>query len=130
MRTVTSNRHSGVPSESIGKIRAESMPEDGPAAPGSEHHATEDRSGRRVVRRAIWIAPAEGITFPGAAQVFRIRRDTFDHLGNRLSKEIVHEVTSLTADQATPEAIRSGSLALDGGKQESLRFSQRNDLVR
>jgi predicted transposase YbfD/YdcC len=37
--------------------------------------------------------------------VFRIRRDTFDHLGHRLSKEVVHGVTSLTADQATPEQI-------------------------
>lgn len=79
--------------------------DDRPAAPGSEHHVAEDRSKGRIVRRAIRIAPAEGITFPGAAQVFRIRRDTFDHLGNRLSKEIVHGVTSLTADQATPETI-------------------------
>jgi hypothetical protein len=37
--------------------------------------------------------------------VFRVLRDTFDHLGNRLSKEIAHGVTSLTADQATPETI-------------------------
>lgn len=29
----------------------------------------------------------------------------FDHLGNRLSKQIVHGVTSLTVDQATPEQI-------------------------
>jgi predicted transposase YbfD/YdcC len=35
----------------------------------------------------------------------RIRRDTFDHLGNRLSKEVVHGVTTLTAEQATPEQI-------------------------
>lgn len=34
-----------------------------------------------------------------------IRRDTFDHQGNHLSKEIVHGVTSLTAEQATPEVI-------------------------
>lgn len=58
-----------------------------PAAPGSEHHVAEDHSHGRVVRRAIWVAPADGIDFPGAAQVFRIRRDTFDHLGRRLSKE-------------------------------------------
>ncbi len=76
-----------------------------PAAPGSEHHVAEDRSHGRIVRRAIWVAPADGIDFPGAAQVFRIRRDTFDHLGRRLSKEVVHGVTSLTAEQATPEQI-------------------------
>ncbi|GLZ43812.1 hypothetical protein Acsp05_74360 [Actinokineospora sp. NBRC 105648] len=76
-----------------------------PAAPGSEQHATTDHGKGRIVRRAIWTAPADDIEFPGAAQVFRIRRDTFDHLGNRLSKEIVHGVTSLTADRATPEQL-------------------------
>lgn len=76
-----------------------------PAAPGSEHHVTEDRGHGRIVRRAIWVTPADGVNFPGAAQVFRIRRDTFDHLGRRLSKEVVHGVTSLTAEQATPEQI-------------------------
>lgn len=72
-----------------------------PAAPGTEHHVEEDRSKGRIVRRAIWTAPANGINFPGAAQVFRIRRDTFNHLGNRLTKEVVHGVTSLTAEQVT-----------------------------
>ncbi|WP_285509996.1 ISAs1 family transposase [Actinokineospora sp. NBRC 105648] len=72
-----------------------------PAAPGTEHHVTEDRSRGRIVRRAIWIVPAEGVDFPSAAQVFRIRRDTFDHLGNRLTKEVVHGVTSLDAGRAT-----------------------------
>lgn len=76
-----------------------------PAAPGTEHYVEEDRSKGRIVRRAIWIAPADGIDFPGAAQVFRIRRDTFDHAGNRLSKEVVHGVTSLTADQAAPALL-------------------------
>jgi predicted transposase YbfD/YdcC len=76
-----------------------------PAAPGSEHHVVTDHSHGRIVRRAIWVAPADGIDFPGAAQVFRIRRGTFDHLGRRLSKEVVHGVTSLTVEQATPEQI-------------------------
>jgi predicted transposase YbfD/YdcC len=76
-----------------------------PAASGTEHHVTEDRSKGRIVRRAIWIAPADGVTFPGAVQVFRIRRDTFDHLGNRLSKEIVHGVTSLNTTQASAGQI-------------------------
>jgi predicted transposase YbfD/YdcC len=76
-----------------------------PARPGTEHHVTEDRSKGRIVRRAIWVAPADGVEFPGAAQVFRIRRDTFDHAGNRLSKEVVHGVTSLTVDQAAPALL-------------------------
>lgn len=76
-----------------------------PAAPGSAHHVEEDRSKGKIVRRQIWTAPAGGVDFPGAAQVFRIRRDTFDHEGTRLSKEVVHGITSLTADQANPEVI-------------------------
>lgn len=76
-----------------------------PAAPGSEHHVETDRGNGKIVRRAIWVAPATGVEFPGAAQVFRIRRDTFDHAGNRLSKEVVHGVTSLTAAQADPRQL-------------------------
>jgi predicted transposase YbfD/YdcC len=75
------------------------------AAPGTEHHVETDHSKGRIVRRSIWIAPSAGVDLPGAAQVFRIRRDTFDHTGNRLSKEVVHGVTSLTAEQAAPEMI-------------------------
>lgn len=76
-----------------------------PATPGTEHHVEIDRSKGRIVRRAIWVAPADGIDFPGAQQVFRIRRDTFDHEGTRLSKEVVHGVTSLNPDQAGPVKI-------------------------
>jgi predicted transposase YbfD/YdcC len=76
-----------------------------PAAPGTAHHTETDRSTGKIVRRQIWVAPATGIDFPGAAQVFRIRRDTFDHAGNHLTKEVVHGITSLTAAQADPEMI-------------------------
>jgi predicted transposase YbfD/YdcC len=75
------------------------------AVPGTEHHLDTDHGKGRIVRRSVWIGPAGGVDFPGAAQVFRIRRDTFDHKGNRLSKEVVHGVTSLTAEQATVEVI-------------------------
>jgi hypothetical protein len=53
------------------------------------------------VHRQIRAAPADGIDFPGAAQIFRIRRDVFDLAGQRLSKEVVHGITSLTVEQAT-----------------------------
>jgi predicted transposase YbfD/YdcC len=76
-----------------------------PAAPGTAHHVTEDRSTGTIVRRAIWTAPAGGVEFPGAAQVFRIRRDTFDHLGIRLTKEVVHGVTSLDTARASADRI-------------------------
>lgn len=75
------------------------------AVPGTEHHIEQDRSKGRIVRRAIWVAPADGVDFPGVAQVFCIRRDAYDHQGNHLSKEIVHGVTSLTTGQAGPEVI-------------------------
>jgi hypothetical protein len=48
------------------------------AAPSSADRIETDRSKGRIVRRSIWVAPATGVEFPGAAQVFRIRRDTFD----------------------------------------------------
>ena len=75
------------------------------AKPKTEHHLDVDRSKGRIVHRAIWVAPAKGIDFPGAAHVFRIRRDIFDAQGNRLSKEIVHGVTSLSAAPADPAKI-------------------------
>jgi predicted transposase YbfD/YdcC len=85
-----------------------------PAAPGTEHDVRTDRGRGRIVRRAIWVAPAGGVEFPGVAQVFRIRRDTFDHLGRRLTKEIVHGVTSLTALLAGP-GLLAGMVRSHGG---------------
>jgi len=75
------------------------------AGEGCGHHWGEDRSHGRTVRRQIWICPAQGIDFPGAAQIFRIRRDVFNTSGDRVSKEIVHGVTSLEAGQACAKAI-------------------------
>jgi predicted transposase YbfD/YdcC len=76
-----------------------------PAAPGTAHHTETDRSTGKIVRRQIWVAPANDVDFPVAAQVFRIRRDTFDQAGNHLTKQVVHGITSLTAAQATPETL-------------------------
>ena len=59
------------------------------------------------MRRSIWVADAEGIDFPHAAHVLRIRRDTMDHDGSLLAKEIVHGITTLDAVRGTPEAWRS-----------------------
>jgi predicted transposase YbfD/YdcC len=68
-------------------------------------HVHEARPGTKRIERAIWIAPAEGIDFPAAAQIFRIRRLTFNALGERIAKEVVHGITSLGAPQATAEAV-------------------------
>jgi hypothetical protein len=68
-------------------------------------HREEDGSHGRIVHRQIQAAPADGIDFPGAAQIFRMRRDVFDLAGQRLSKEVVHGITSLTVEQATAQAL-------------------------
>lgn len=52
------------------------------AVPGTEDDCEIDRSTGRIVRRSIWAAPADDIDFPGAAQVFQIRRDTYDSQGH------------------------------------------------
>ena len=53
----------------------------------------------------MWTAAATGIGFPGAAQLFRLRRDTYDLSGRRISKQVVHGITSLTADTLRIERI-------------------------
>lgn len=68
-------------------------------------HAEDDRGHGRRVRRAIWLVPADGIDFPGAQRVFRIRREVRDTCGRLISKEIVHGITSLGIEQAAAEAV-------------------------
>ena len=62
----------------------------------------EDRGHGRTERRSIRTAPADDTLFPGAAQVFRLRRDIGGLDGVRTAKEIVFGVTSLPADLAGP----------------------------
>jgi predicted transposase YbfD/YdcC len=71
------------------------------AVAGSAGHTDEQTIGGRRVVREIWTADAAGIDFPGAEQVFRIRRTVYDLAGYRISKEIVHGITSLDTDRAT-----------------------------
>lgn len=73
------------------------------AATDPSYHLDIDHGRGRSVHRQIWASDAEGIDFPGAAQIFRIRRDAFDHSGQRISKEIVYGITSLA--EVTAEAI-------------------------
>lgn len=68
-------------------------------------HAATDRSHGRIVRRSIWVTSAEGIDFPGATQVLRIRRDTYDLDGTAIAREIVHGITTLDAARGTPAAL-------------------------
>lgn len=74
--------------------------------PDSDWTATtsseDDRGHGRVERRSIRVAPANDSLFPGAAQAFRLRRDTGGLDGVMEHKEIVYGITSLPADLAGP----------------------------
>jgi hypothetical protein len=56
----------------------------------------------RIIRRSLWVTGAGDLDFPHASRVARIRRDRYDITGALISKEIVHAVTSLDAEQAGP----------------------------
>ena len=71
------------------------------ATAASAHHTDQQITGGRRIVREIWVTTAEDIDFPGAQQVFRIRRCVYDLTGNRLSKDIVHGITSLDATRAS-----------------------------
>jgi predicted transposase YbfD/YdcC len=62
----------------------------------------DDRGHGRIERRTIRVAPADEALFPGAAQAFRLRRDTGGLDGVMEHKEIVYGITSLPADLAGP----------------------------
>jgi len=65
-------------------------------------HVELDYGHGRVIKRSLWVTGAGGLDFPQATRVARIRRDRYDITGALISKEIVHAVTSLDADQASP----------------------------
>jgi hypothetical protein len=62
----------------------------------------DDRGHGRTEHRALRVADCDDRLFPGARQVFRLRRDTGGLDGVRTSKEIVYGIASLTADRAGP----------------------------
>lgn len=68
-------------------------------------HVSVDYGHGRIIRRSIWVTGADGIEFPHAAQVLRIRRDTYGTDGTATAKEIVHGITSLDPARGTPAAL-------------------------
>ena len=68
-------------------------------------HVAIDRGHGRIIRNSIWAASADGIDFPHAAQVMRIRRDTLDRVGSLLAEEIVLGITTLDAARGTPDIL-------------------------
>jgi predicted transposase YbfD/YdcC len=65
----------------------------------------DDRGHGRTERRSIRTTPADDTVFPGARQVFRIRRDVGDLDNVWTTKEIVYGITSLPAGLAGPEHL-------------------------
>jgi len=61
-----------------------------------------DRGHGRTELRTVRVAGCDDTLFPGARQVFRLRRDTGGLDGVRTSKEIVYGIASLNADLAGP----------------------------
>jgi predicted transposase YbfD/YdcC len=68
-------------------------------------HVADDRGHGRTEHRTLRVADCDDTFFPGARQVFRLRRDTGGLDGVRTSKEIVHGIVSVTATQASPEHL-------------------------
>jgi len=78
----------------------------GPDTEWAETTAIEDDRGHaRTERRSIRVAPADHSLFPGAAQTFRLRRDSGGLDGVWTSKEIVYGITSLPPELAGPEHL-------------------------
>lgn len=67
----------------------------------------EDRGHGRNERRTLRVAPCDDSLFPGARQVFRLRRDTGGLDGIRTSEEIIHGIVSLNADPASPHHLNA-----------------------
>ncbi len=68
-------------------------------------HIDSDRGHGRTERRTIRVAACDDTLFPGARQVFRLRRDTGGLDGIRTSKEIIYGVVSTGPDLAGPEHL-------------------------
>ena len=67
--------------------------------------AEEGKGHGRRERRAIRTAPSKGISWPHAAQVLRIRRDSGATHGSWEHKELAYGITSLPADLAGPRHL-------------------------
>jgi predicted transposase YbfD/YdcC len=65
-------------------------------------HRDTDRGHGRTEQRTLRVAGCDDRLFPGARQVFRLRRDTGGLDGQRTGKQIVYGITSLPTDLASP----------------------------
>lgn len=72
-----------------------------PLLAGAPHHVMEEHSRGRIKKWSCWIADAEGIDFPHAAQTAFIRREIFEISGDRISKEHALILTSRESGKMT-----------------------------
>lgn len=70
-------------------------------------HTADDRGHGRTEHRTLRVADCDDALFPGARQVFRLRRDTGGLDGVRTRKEIVYGIVSVPAAQAGPEHLNA-----------------------
>jgi predicted transposase YbfD/YdcC len=84
---------------SLQKAIFDAIQDDGPR---EADHTELDYGHGRITRRSLWVTSAGSIDFPHVTRIARIRRDRYDITGSLISKEIVHAVTSLDAEQAGP----------------------------
>jgi len=69
----------------------------------AEHtHRAADRGHGRTELRTVRVAGCDDRLFPGARQVFRLRRDTGGLDGVRTNKDIVYGIASMDRDLASP----------------------------
>lgn len=78
----------------------------GPDTDWTEHrYDSTDRGHGRTEHRSVRVAPAAGIEFPHAANVFRTVRYTGGLDGQRTTKQVVYGITSLTSHDADPAEV-------------------------
>jgi predicted transposase YbfD/YdcC len=79
-----------------------------PLLSGAPHHIMEEHSRGRIKKWSCWLAGADGIDFPHAAQSACIRRETFEISGDRISKENALILTSGKAGEMTAAGVNQG----------------------
>jgi hypothetical protein len=81
-------------------------------------HVADDQGHGRTEHRTLRVADCNDALFPGARQVFRLRRDTGGLDGVRTSKEIIHGIVSVTAAQPAPSI--STTMREDAGSSRTV----------
>jgi hypothetical protein len=85
-------------------------------------YARLDDGHGRIIRRSIRGTGADGIDFPCAAQVTRIRRDAYGLTGTALAREIMHGITGLDPGLGIP-GVLAGLTRGNGASNRSAGYA-------